>query len=101
MAAVVAYICDAGVGEVAVPLVFDACDFAVLVEDVDLAADGRLFADALDLVHGGHVHLDGVAGGGDAVGLALDLGEGGLEAVLCRSVSGRLKLLVRHGMHTH
>ena len=55
VAAVVAYICDAGVREVAVPLVLDAGDFAALVEDVDFAGDGCLFADALDLVHGGHV----------------------------------------------
>jgi hypothetical protein len=58
----VAYICNAGVGEAAVPLVLNAGDLAVVVEDVDLAVDGGLFADALDLVHGGHVHLDGVAG---------------------------------------
>jgi hypothetical protein len=77
-----AYICDAGVGQLAVPLVLDACDLAALVEDVDLAGDGRLLADALDLVHGRHVHLDRVAGRGDAVGFALDFGEGGLQAVL-------------------
>lgn len=82
VAAIVAYICDAGVGKVAVPLVLDASDLAVLVEDVDLAGDGGLLADALDLVHCGHVQLDGVAGGGDAVVFALDFGEGGLEAVL-------------------
>lgn len=58
----VAYICDAGVGEVAVPLVLDAGDLATLVEDVDLAVDGDLFTDALDLVESGHVHFDGVAG---------------------------------------
>jgi hypothetical protein len=52
------------------------------VEDVDLAGDGRFLADALDLVHGRHVHLDRVAGRGDAVGFALDFGEGGLQAVL-------------------
>lgn len=79
---VFAYICYAGVGKLAVPLVLDAGDLAVLVEDVDLAVDGRLFADALDLVESAHVHLNGVAGGCDAVGLALDLGKGALEAVL-------------------
>lgn len=52
------------------------------MEDVDFAGDGRLFADALDLVHSGHVQLDGVAGGGDAVVFALNFGECGLEAVL-------------------
>jgi len=77
-----AYICDARVRQLAVPLVFDARDQATLVEDVDFAADGRLLADALDLVHGRHVHLDWVAGRGDVVGFALDGGEGGLEAVL-------------------
>jgi hypothetical protein len=87
VAAVVAYICDAGVGKVAIPLVLDAGDLAVLVEDVDLAGDGRLFADALDLVHCRHVQLDGVAGGGDAVVFALDFGESGLEAVLWEIIS--------------
>lgn len=77
-----AYICDARVGQLAVPLVLYFGDLAALVEDVDFARDGRLFADALDLVHGRHVHLDRVAGGCDAVGFALDGGEGGLEAVL-------------------
>ena len=77
-----AYICDARVGQLAVPLVLYFGDLAALVEDVDFARDGRLFADALDLVHGRHVHLDWVAGRGDAVGFALDGGEGGLEAVL-------------------
>ena len=77
-----AYICDAGIGQLAVPFVLDARDLAALVEDVDLAGDGRLLADALDLVHGRHVHLDRVAGRGDVVGFALDGGEGGLEAVL-------------------
>merc|ERR1711915_448145 len=41
-------ICDAGVGKVTIPLVLDAGDLAVLVEDVDLACDGGLLADALD-----------------------------------------------------
>ena len=77
-----AYICDARVGQLAVPLVLYFGDLAALVEDVDFARDGRLFADALDFVHGRHVHLDRVAGGCDAVGFALDGGEGGLEAVL-------------------
>jgi len=77
-----AYICDAGIGQLAIPLVLDAGDLAGLVEDVDLAGDCSLFAYALDFVKGRHVHLDGVAGGGDAVGFALDFGEGGLEAVL-------------------
>jgi len=54
------------------------------VEDVDLAGDGGFFADALDLVHGGHVQFDGIAGGGDAVRLALDFGEGSLETVPLR-----------------
>lgn len=81
-AVVFAYICDAGVGEIAVPLVLDLGDLAAFVEDVDFAGDGGLFADALDFVEGGHVQLDGVAGGGDAVGFALDFGEGGLQAVL-------------------
>ena len=77
-----AYICDARVRQLAVPLVLDARDQAALVEDVDLAGDGRFLADALDLVHGRHVHLDRVAGRGDTVGFALDFGEGGLQAVL-------------------
>lgn len=81
-AVVFAYICDAGVGQLAVPLVLDASDLAVLVEDVDLAVDGGLFADALDFVESAHVQLNGVAGGEDAVGFALDLGEGALQAVL-------------------
>jgi len=63
------------------------------VEDVDLAGDGGLFADALDLVQRGHVQLDGVAGGGDAVVFALDFGEGGLEAVLWVSVRGESCML--------
>jgi hypothetical protein len=81
-------ICDAGIGKVAVPLVLDAGDLAVLVENVDLAGDGGLFTDALDLVQGGHVQLDGIAGGGNAVVFALDFGEGSLETIPLR-----LKLL--------
>jgi len=77
-----AYICDARVGQLAVPFVLDASDFAGLVEDIDLAGDCRLFSNTLDFVEGGHVHLDRVAGGGDAVGFALDFGEGGLQTVL-------------------
>jgi hypothetical protein len=77
-----AYICDAGVRQLAVPLVLYLGDLAALVEDVDFAADGRLLAEALDFVHGRHVHFDRVAGRGDAVGFALDGGEGGLQAVL-------------------
>jgi len=77
-------ICDARVGQLAVPFVLDASDFAGLVEDIDLAGDCRLFSNTLDFVEGGHVHLDRVAGGGDAVGFALDFGEGGLQTVPLR-----------------
>lgn len=79
---VVTYIADAGVRQLAVPLVLDALDLAVLDEDVDLAVDGGLLADALDLVECAEVQCDGVAAGSDGVRLALDLGEGGLKAVL-------------------
>ena len=37
-----AYICDARVGQLAVPLVLYFGDLAALVEDVDFARDGRL-----------------------------------------------------------
>jgi len=43
-------------------------------------------ADDLGHVAGFEVHLDGVAGAGDFVVEALDLFEGGLEAVLWREV---------------
>lgn len=78
----VTYIGDAGVRQLAVPLVLDALDLAAVREDVDLAVDRRLLADALDFVARGEVHRDGVAGRGHVVRFALDLGEGGLQAVL-------------------
>ena len=64
---VVTYIADAGVRQLAVPLVLDAFDLAVLDEDVDLAVDGCLLANALDLVECAEVQLNGIAAGGDGM----------------------------------
>lgn len=57
-----------------------------IIKNVDFAGDGLFLADDLGHVAGFEVHLDGVAGAGDFVVEALDLFEGGLEAVLWREV---------------
>ena len=77
------HILEGAVRELAVPLVLDLCDLArrLVVEDVDLAVDGLLFADTLDDVTRAQVHGDRVAARGDFVVEALDFGEGGLQAV--------------------
>lgn len=57
------YIHEAALGQLAVPLVLDLLDLALLVEvDVDDTSNGLLFADALDGVLRLEVHGDGVAG---------------------------------------
>ena len=81
------YVADGRVGKLAVPLVLDQSDLAILDMDVDLAVDQLLLTDALDLVEVAEVEGDGVAGARHQVGLALDLGEGGLETVLWLCVS--------------
>lgn len=98
------YVRNARVGQFAVPLVLDAADLAALVEDIDLAVDGRLLADALDFVESAHVNFDGVSGVGYEVRLALDLGEGRLEAVLKISLALSCIQLERVSLvhvHTH
>jgi hypothetical protein len=54
--------------------------------DAHDAVDDLLFADALDLVPVAQVHGYGVAGGGHVEGEALNLREGGLQAVPLRLV---------------
>lgn len=79
---VLTHIRDRRVGHLAIPLVLDLGDLVAGSVDQDLGVDGRLLAQTLDFVEGRHVQLDRVAGGDDFVVLALDGGEGCLEAVL-------------------
>ena len=81
------HILEGAIRQLAIPLVLDLCDLARLVEDVDLAVDGLLFADALDDVAGPQVHGDRVAAGRDFVVEALDFRKRGLQAVPLRFVS--------------
>ena len=82
------HILEGAIRELAVPLVLDLCDLTrrLVVEDIDLAVDGLLLADALDDVAGTQVHGDWVAAGCDFVVEALDFREGGLEAIPLRFV---------------
>ena len=82
------HILEGAIGQFAIPLVLQLCDLArrLVVEDVDLAVDGLLLADALDDVAGAQVHGDGVAAGRDFVVETLDFREGGLEAIPLRFV---------------
>ena len=52
------HICDGAIRELAIPLVLNLCDLArhLVIEDVDLAVDGLLFANALHDVAGAQVH---------------------------------------------
>ena len=85
------YIRERAVGQIAVPLVLHLGDFArrLVVEDVDLAGDGLLFADALDDVAGLEIQADGVASIGDFVTQPLDFFEGRLQAVLLLLLAGK------------
>lgn len=82
------HILEGAVRELAVPFVFDLCDLArrLIVEDVDFAVDGLLFANTLHDIACTQVHGDWVAAGGDFVVEALDFREGGLQAVPLRFV---------------
>ena len=74
--------------QLAVPFVLDLCDLArrLVVEDVDLAVDGLLFANTLHDIAGTHVHRDWVTAGCDFVMEALNLRKGSLETVPLRLV---------------
>lgn len=78
------YIREGTIWQLPIPLVLDLGDLAsgFVVEDVDLAADGLLFVDALHDVAGLQVHTDWVAAVGDFVVETFNLGEGGLKSVL-------------------
>ena len=82
------HILEGAIRELAIPLIFDLCNLAhVINEDVDLAVNDLLFTDALYDVAGTQVHGDWVAGGSDFMMEALDLRKGSLEAVPLRFVS--------------
>ena len=60
--------------QLAIPFVLHLCDLArcLVIEDVDLAVDGLLFADALHHIAGTQVHANWVAAGSDFVMEAFD-----------------------------
>ena len=82
------HILNGAVRELAVPLILNLCDLArrLVVEDVDLAVDGLLFANAFYDVAGTQVHRNWVTAGSDFVMQALDFRESGLEAIPLRFV---------------
>ena len=77
------HISEAIIWDFAIPQVLDFCNQArvFVVGYLDLAVYDLLYAKALRNVAGTQVHSDWVAGGGDFVVEALDLGEGSLEAI--------------------
>ena len=68
------HILKGAIGELAIPLILNLCDLArrLVVEDVDLAVDGLLFANAFYDVASTQVHSDWVTAGSDFVMEALD-----------------------------
>jgi hypothetical protein len=76
------HIRDRGIGHLAVPLVLNFGDLVTLRVDQNLGVDRRLLAETLDFVQGLHVQFNRIAVREDFVVLALDGGEGCLEAVL-------------------
>ena len=60
--------------QLAIPFILHLCDLArcLVIEDVDLAVDGLLFADALHHIAGTQVHANWVAAGSDFVMEAFD-----------------------------
>ena len=92
------YIGESVVRKLAIPLVLDLLDLAlVVVGNGDDGVDLLLLADTLDDVSGGQVHFDGVAALGDLVAETLDLAKGGLEAVLVEAMS----VVIGHGGARH
>ena len=82
------YILERAIREFAIPLILNLCDLArrFVVEDVDLAVDSLLFADALYDVAGTQVHTNWVATGCDFVVETLNFRKGSLEAIPLRFV---------------
>lgn len=82
------HILERAIREFAIPFVLDFFDLVRLVmEDIDLAINNLLFADALYDIASTQVHTDWVAAGSDFVMEALDFREGSLEAIPLRFVS--------------
>ena len=82
------HILKGAIRELAIPLILNLCDFArrLVIENVDLAIDGLLFANAFYDVAGTQVHCDWVTAGSDFVMQALDFRESGLEAIPLRFI---------------
>ncbi len=82
------HILDGAIRKLAVPFVFNFRDFAagLIIEDVDLAVDGLLFANAFNDVTCAKVHSNGIAAGGNFVVKALDLRKGTLQTIPLRFV---------------
>ena len=82
------HILKGAIRELAIPLILNLCDFArrLVVENVDLAVDGLLFANAFYDVAGTQVQPYWVTAGSDFVMQALDFRESGLEAIPLRFI---------------
>ena len=82
------HILKGAVRELAIPLILNLCDLArrLVVEDVDLAVDGLLFANAFYDVAGTQVHSDWVTARSDFMMQALDFRESGLETIPLRFI---------------
>ena len=82
------HILKRAIRELAIPLILNLCDLArrLVIEYVDLAVDGLLFANAFYDVAGTQVHSDWVTTGSDFVMQALDFRESSLEAIPLRFI---------------
>ena len=82
------HILKGAIRELAVPLILNLCDLArrLVVENIDLAVDGLLFANAFYYVPGTQVQSDWIPAGSDFVVQALDFRKSSLEAIPLRFV---------------
>ena len=82
------HISKGAIRELAIPLILNLCDLArrLVVENVNLAVDGLLFANAFYNIAGTQVHCNWVTAGSDFVMQALDFRKSGLEAIPLRFI---------------
>ena len=82
------HIFEARIRQFAIPLVLYLRNFgrSLVIEDLNLAVDDLLFADALHDIASTKIHLNGVAGGGDFMVQTLNFTEDGLQTVPLRLV---------------
>ena len=82
------HILKGAIRELAIPLILNLCDLArrLVVENVDLAVDGLLFANAFYDIAGTQVHSNWVTAGSDFMMQALDFRKSGLEAIPLRFI---------------